>query len=196
MGCSVRILVGSESGPQGQRMVSAACRRLGPRLSELTVGSLPTAATLEPVSSPAGTAVSDDGLTQIGPHTFLELPPSHRGSSDAPAAATSTGAPAASTPRLRSPGRRAPRILYLVSTMRGAGVAARPAEELEAEGIGTRAMVAIYGHRPRIPLPERTMVAPYRQRTVGCLVWEFRTPQEGQAFRRGVVRAGATFQRP
>ena len=80
--------------------------------------------------------------------------------------------------------------------MRGAGVIARPRVELEAEAIGTRAMVAIYGHRPRIPLPERTMVVPYRGNMVGCLVWEFRTSQEALAFRRGVVRAGATFPRP
>jgi len=42
MGCSVRIMVGGDTGPQAQRMVSAACRLLGPRLRELTAGSITT----------------------------------------------------------------------------------------------------------------------------------------------------------
>jgi len=154
----VSVRVSSDAGTEEQMMVAAACRRLGARLWELTA---PTAAAAP--SEPE----AEDSLPAAGMSTRgREEPPTSR-------------------PRLRSPGRRVPRERAHPDPVSVAGDDRRHYLLAEAEEIGAEAMAAVINHRPLLPAPMYTMVAERRGRGLACLVWEFPTEREAEAFRAG-----------
>ena len=147
-------------------MVGAACRRLGPRLWELTA---PTT-----VAVPAEPE-AEDSLPTAG------------------MLARSLEEPLASRPRLRTLGRRVPRNQATAGPASTAVDDSRPHLLAEAEEIGAEVMAAVLCHRPQLPAPMHTMVAEHRGRGIGCLVWDFGTEREAQAFRAGVLQTASTL---
>ena len=160
------IKVSDDAGTEEQMMVAAACRRLGSRLWELTA---PTTAAA-PSEPEAEDSLPAAGMIARG----LEEPPTSR-------------------PRLRSPGRRVPRDPTGPGSVSTAGGDNRHYVLAEAEEIGAEAMAAVINHRPVLPVPMRTMVAERRGRGIACLVWEFPTEREAQAFRAGVLQTASTM---